>query len=103
MNAQLKDAAQKHSVDMACNNFLDHTGSDGSWIGDRLSAFGYNSFYFAEIIAIGTPQNAMSQWAADKPHWDAVIESSVTEIGIGYAYYDKSDFGGYWAVELGMR
>jgi uncharacterized protein YkwD len=40
VNSQLMAAAQTHSADMACNNFLDHTGSDGSWIGDRLSAAG---------------------------------------------------------------
>lgn len=100
INSQLMSAAQTHSADMACNNFLDHTGSDGSWIGDRLRAAGYNSSSYSEIIAIGTPQNAIDQWAADAPHWDIVLNPNVTEIGAGYAYYANSDFGAYITVDI---
>lgn len=101
VNAQLTSAAQGHSADMACNNFLGHTGSDGSWIGDRLTAAGYNTYNYEEIIAIGTPQNAMDQWASDAPHWESVLSTSATEIGVGYAYYASSDFGGYFTVDMG--
>jgi len=99
-NPQLMSAAQTHSADMACNNFLDHSGSDGSWIGDRLKAAGYNTYSYQEIIAIGTPQNAISQWAADAPHWEIVLNPYVTEFGVGYAYYANSDFGGYITVDF---
>jgi uncharacterized protein YkwD len=104
INSQLMSAAQTHSADMACNNFLDHTGSDGSWIGDRLLRAGYpaNANY-GEIIAIGAPQDAMNQWRADGPHWDAVLDPSVTEIGAGYAYYSGSDFGGYITADMGAQ
>ncbi len=101
MNASLKSAAQKHSEDMACNNFHAHTGSDGSWISDRIIAAGYSPSYYVEIIAIGSPQNAMDQWAADAPHWESVIDAQITEVGIGYAYYANSDFGGYITVDMG--
>ncbi len=101
VNAQLMSAAQAHSADMACNNFLDHTSSNGSWIGARLSAAGYNTYNYEEIIAIGTPQNAMDQWASDAPHWESVLNPNVTEIGVGYAYYASSDFGGYITVDFG--
>jgi uncharacterized protein YkwD len=100
VNSQLMSAAQTHSADMACNNFLDHTGSDGSWIGDRLRAAGYNSFGYSEIIAIGPPQNAINQWAADPPHWEIVLSPTMTEIGAGYAYYANSDFGAYITVDM---
>jgi uncharacterized protein YkwD len=88
---------------MACNNFLGHTGSNGSWIGDRLSAAGYNTHNYEEIIAAGTPQNAMDQWASDAPHWESVLNSNFTEIGVGYAYYANSDFGGYITVDFGKQ
>lgn len=100
VNSQLMSAAQTHSADMACNNFLSHTGSDGSWIGDRLKAAGYNSFGYSEIIAIGPPQNAINQWAADPPHWEIVLSPTMTEIGAGYAYYANSDFGAYITVDM---
>ena len=101
INEQLTAAAQGHSADMACNNFLGHTGSDGSWIGKRLIRAGYSSYNYVEIIAIGTPQDAIRQWRADPPHWEAVLDSNVTEFGVGYAYYADSDFGGYFTVDLG--
>jgi uncharacterized protein YkwD len=102
INPQLMSAAQTHSADMACNNFLGHAGSDGTWIGDRLLRAGFPAnTYYSEIIAIGTPRDAISQWQSDKPHWDAVLDPSVTEIGAGYAYYQSSDFNGYITVDMG--
>lgn len=101
VNAQLGAAAQGHSLDMACNNFLAHSGSDGSWIGDRLVNAGYSNPYYLEIIAIGLPQDAMNQWRNDQTHWDAVLNSRVTEIGVGYVYSKFSSFGGYWTVDMG--
>ncbi|MCE9645815.1 MAG: hypothetical protein K8S20_07435 [Chloroflexi bacterium] len=102
-NSLLMSAAQTHSADMACNNFLGHTGTDGSWIGDRLTAAGYNTFSYMEIIAIGSPQNAMDQWAADAPHWEIVLNPNGTEFGVGYAYYANSDFGGYITVDFASQ
>ena len=102
VNAQLAAAAQGHSADMACNNFLSHTGSDGSYINDRLSRAGYPiNAGFSEIIAIGTPQDAMNQWQSDQPHWDIVLNGGITEIGVGYAYYSSSEYGGYITVDFG--
>ena len=103
VNGQLTAAAQGHSQDMACNNFLGHTGSDGSDIGARIRAAGYIPSHYVEIIAIGTPQDAMNQWQASSLHWDAVLDPSVTDIGIGYAYYAQSDYGGYFTVDFGAQ
>jgi uncharacterized protein YkwD len=99
LNPLLTQAAQGHSVDMACNNFLGHEGSDGSPIGALVREVGYIGFM--EIIAIGTPQNAMDQWAADAGHWEVVLNAGITEMGIGYAYNANSDYGGYFTVDVG--
>ena len=101
INAQLTAAAQDHSLDMGCNDFLEHSGTDGTWIGDRLLQAGYTSTYYLEIIAIGLPQDAMNQWKIDPLHWDAVINSRVTEIGVGYVFVRTSSYGGYWTVNMG--
>lgn len=101
VNQQLMNAAQGHSLDMACNNFLSHSGSDGSWIGDRLVNAGYPNSYYLEVIAIGLPQDAMNQWRSDPEHWDAVLNSRVTEIGAGYVYSKFAAFGSYWTVDMG--
>jgi uncharacterized protein YkwD len=97
----LTAAAQGHSLDMACNDFLEHSGSDGTWIGDRLIRAGYTSTYYLEVIAIGLPGDAMNQWRADPLHWDAITNSRVTEIGAGYVFVRTSSYGGYWTVNMG--
>jgi uncharacterized protein YkwD len=102
VNSQLASAAQTHSLDMACNNFNSHTGSDGSSIGDRLLRAGYPAnTYYVEILGFGTPQDAMSQWQGDAVHWDAVLDSAVTEIGVGYVYNPNSNLGSYFTVDMG--
>ncbi|MEP6894518.1 MAG: NBR1-Ig-like domain-containing protein [Chloroflexota bacterium] len=101
VNQQLMDAAQAHSLDMACKNFLNHSGSDGTWTGDRIAKTGYPNSYYLEVLAIGLAQDAMNQWKNDKDHWDAVLNSRVTEIGVGYVYSKFSSYGGYWTVDMG--
>lgn len=101
VNPILTAAAQAHSLDMACNDFLEHSGSDGTWIGDRLVRAGYNSAYYLEVIAIGLPGDAMNQWRVDPLHWDSITNSRVTEIGAGYVFVRTSSFGGYWTVNMG--
>lgn len=100
LNSQLSAAAQAHSVDEACNNFLSHSGSNGSTIGQRINAAGYSPSYYVEIIAIGTPQDALAQWNDDALHRNAMLDPKATEIGIGYAYSANSNYGSYITVDL---
>lgn len=101
VNQQLMNAAQEHSLDMACNDFLRHSGSDGSWVGVRILRSGYPNPYYLELLAIGLPQDAMLQWNNDPDQWAKVINSRVTEIGVGYVYNKFSSYGGYWTVDMG--
>jgi uncharacterized protein YkwD len=101
VNADLTEAARRHSLDMACNNFMKHSGSDGSWTGDRVTDAGFTNPYYLEILAIGLPQDAMNQWKIEPKDWSAVLNSRVTEIGIGYVFSKFSAYGGYWTVVMG--
>jgi uncharacterized protein YkwD len=101
LNADLAEAARRHSLDMACNNFMKHSGSDGSWTGDRVTDAGYTDPYYLEILAIGLPQDAMNQWKIEKADWSAVLNSRVTDIGVGYVFSKFSAYGGYWTVVMG--
>jgi len=94
VDAELTTFAQSHAEDMAYKNFLSHDGSDGSF-GERM--VGKN--IFGEILAIGTPQDAMNQWRRDE-HWDFVLGTGFTFIGVGYAYNSCSDYGGYFTVDF---
>ncbi len=96
VNRQLTEFAQHHAEDMAFNNFLSHDGTDGIF-SERMrnSSFGV----FSEILAIGTPQNAMDQWQRDE-HWDFVLNAGAAQIGVGYAHNSCSDYGGYFTVDF---
>lgn len=60
--SQLTAAARVHSRDMACEDFLSHTGSDGSSPGDRVTAQGYSFNALGENIYAGSgPYNSPQQ------------------------------------------
>jgi len=100
VNSQMAAFAQSHAEDMAFNNFLSHDGSDGSF-GERMAGYSmiFGEQIGGEILAIGTPQNAMAQWLMDE-HWHYVLRPHYTQIGVGYAYNSCSDFGGYFTVDF---
>ncbi len=103
-NAQLTAAAQGHSDDMACNNFLSHTGSNGSSIYDRITTAGYAPSYWEEIIyAGGGPQDAFNWWMNDKVHHDAILDPKNSEVGAAYTFVAGSAYGGYFTVDFGSQ
>lgn len=106
VNAQLAAAAQAHSIDMACYSLLSHSGSDGSSIQQRIAASGYSSTYSLEMIYGGYgayPQTAFTWWMNDPTHNAVIFNTSVTEIGAGYAYVEDSSYGNYYTVDLGSQ
>jgi uncharacterized protein YkwD len=109
LQPQLSEAALGHSQDMACKNYVDHTGSDGSSWYDRIKAQGYSYRYANENIFYGDPafgggaQDAFDWWMKSKIHHDNMLSPKVTEIGIGYAYYPNSTYKGYYTLNFGKR
>ena len=104
LNAQLSAAAQGHAVDMACNSFLSHIGSDGSSVHVRVNAAGYASSVALENIFAqapqygGNPESAVQWWMSDLIHKNTILHNKVIEIGVGYAYFADSQVDGYWSV-----
>ncbi len=104
LNEKLSQAAMEHSIDMACNSLLSHTGSDGSSPPQRVEAHGYAASLVIEDIFAQPPQYggdaqaAFDWWMDDPPHREDLLNADVTEIGIGYAYYEDSALGGYFTV-----
>ena len=106
-NAKLQNAAQKHAVDMAVQDYFEHTGKNGSTPGDRITAEGYAFSTWAENIAAGssTPQAVMDSWMNSPGHRANILNCNLTEIGIGY-YYLANDTGTvnwnhYWVQVFG--
>lgn len=107
---QLSAAALKHSADMACNRFVDHNGSDGSTWYQRVQAQGYSSPNTArENIYVGDPgfggnaAGAFNWWMNSQVHRDNILNSTVSEVGIGYVFSAGSPQGGYFTLVLARR
>jgi len=100
VNAQLTASAQGHSIDMACHGLISHTGSDGSSPSQRVAAAGYAASRSSEIIyGSGYPQTAFDWWMSDTTHRNEVLNASVTEMGVGYAYMADTTKG-YFTVDF---
>lgn len=105
LSSQLTAAALRHSQDMACADFVDHTGSDGSTWYDRVASNGYANYSSArENIYVGdpdfggTPDGAFTWWMNSQVHRDNILNATISEIGVGYVYYSDSTYGGYFTV-----
>ncbi|CAG0960273.1 hypothetical protein ANAEL_00586 [Anaerolineales bacterium] len=104
VNSQLAALAQSHAADMACNDIISHTGSDGSSAYSRAVASGYAGMFSEEIIyGGGGPQAAMSWWMSDQIHRDAILKAKTTEMGVGYAYFSNGSYGDFIVVEFGTQ
>ena len=82
-NDQLELAAKKHSMDMYENNFFNHKGSNGRYVGDRL----YDQHYFwtacGENVAYGAlyEDDVMREWINSDGHCDNIMNPAFTEMG----------------------
>lgn len=92
ISPNLKQAADRHSADMATHDFFSHTGSDGSSMVDRIVQSGYHYSMIAENIAAGysTPQQVVEGWMKSDGHRANILNCSLRETGIGY-YYQSND------------
>lgn len=85
-NNRLNNAAQRHSDDMARNQFMSHTGSDGSTMGQRITATGYSFSRAGENVARGQRDvsGVMNSWVNSPGHYGNII-GQFTEVGFGLA------------------
>lgn len=106
-NAVLDRAAQGHADDMAQRDYFAHLAPGGEDPGQRATAAGYRFWRVLENIAAGqpTPREAVEGWKRSDSHRAALLDRTVTEAGIGYAYLPND--GGrarhvhYWALTMG--
>ena len=113
VNVALANAAMAHSQDMAQNDFLSHTGSNGSTPADRIVAAGYQWLAVGENIAVGMDNavDAVNAWYNEVPpsdfHRRNLLNCDFEDVGIGY-YYLANDTGTvnfrhYWTMVLGKK
>ena len=103
---ELTSSALTHSTDMACNDFVGHSGSDGSHWTDRINVQGYSPGYTTENIYVGfpdfggTPAGAFDWWMNSQVHRENILDPKVLEIGVGYVFKEQSSYGGYYTINF---
>ncbi|MDL5031482.1 CAP domain-containing protein [Pelomonas sp. APW6] len=80
----LAQAAQRHSQDMVDRNFFDHTGSDGSNAGQRISAAGYRWSSWGENIAAGqsSAESVVQAWMNSEGHCRNIMNARYVDMGL---------------------
>jgi uncharacterized protein YkwD len=97
MDSRLNDSAEKHSQDMAAQNYFSHQGKNGSQPWDRMEDSGYGNFArAAENIALGqtSAQQVVSDWMNSPGHRRNILDPNLKDLGVGY-------FNGYWTQNFG--
>jgi uncharacterized protein YkwD len=101
LSPKLSEAAAIHARDMAKHQKLDHTGSDGSTVVDRVKCVGYICVRVGENIANGqkTVDQVMDTWMKSPGH-RANILADFTEMGA--ARVEDDEGRNYWCVNFGI-
>jgi len=97
-NELLSEAAEEHSSNMANYDFFDHTGLDGSSVGTRVTAQGYDWSYVAENIAAGqvNAETALADLMASEGHCKNLMSANVSEVGLACVVNGSSTYQRYW-------
>ncbi|SEG94056.1 Uncharacterized conserved protein YkwD, contains CAP (CSP/antigen 5/PR1) domain [Nonomuraea solani] len=86
-DAKLHLAAERHSADMAANNYFSHESRDGRTFDQRIRAAGFAFRAAGENIAKGQPSAAsvVRAWLNSPGHRANIMNCSYTRIGVGHA------------------
>jgi uncharacterized protein YkwD len=105
VDARLRCAARVHSRDMGTNNFMSHTGSNGSTPWQRITSAGYTYTRAAENVAAGygTPSAVVAGWMSSTGHCNNIMDARLLHLGVGYFYAPNSTYKHYWTQDFGRQ
>ena len=104
INAQLTAAAKAHAAEMLCNNYLSHTGLDGSTPESRVQKAGFTASLVREnLFALhpaygGNPQAAFNWWMSNPESKADLLNRETNAFGLAYVSSEESLLGGYFVV-----
>jgi uncharacterized protein YkwD len=100
VDERLVSAARAHSLDMADGGFFDHSGSDGSQAGERLSDQRYRWRFCAENIACGqrSADELIADWIASPEHRANILSADAEQVGVGVVFREDTDCRFYWTA-----
>ncbi len=98
-NGTLAKASKKHCHDMAANEQMGHTASDGSGPGDRIARLGYKWMTYGENVGEGylTPEDVVNAWLRSQEHCENIMNPGFREGGAAQA---KGARRTYWTLVL---
>ena len=113
-DAKLREAAERHSEDMAARQFFDHVAPGGVTLTDRVEAVDYlkatvSSWMLAENLGWGSgpfasPKSMVRQWMQSPGHRANILNPGVRDAGIGIAVGSPSGASGVtYTLDLGRR
>jgi uncharacterized protein YkwD len=97
---RLRQAARRHSADMAAGGFLNHTGTDRSSAADRMRDAGYDA-PLSENLArgFGSATDAVKGWLNSREQRQNMLDCDAQSIGVGVAV--GVDGRPYWTQDFG--
>jgi uncharacterized protein YkwD len=101
-NSKLQQSAQRHSDDQATHDFMNHTGSDGSSMAQRITEAGYDWRGVAENVAAGQVDvnQVMDDWMNSEGHRHNIL-GDYTMLGVAYAYTPDGLYHHFWTQDFG--
>ena len=84
-DSRLTAAARAHAQDMVDKNYLSHVAQNGTTVGDRALAVGYDWNFIAENIARGYRTNAevVDAWMKSPSHAVNMVDPRAEDFGLG--------------------
>ena len=89
---------------MARNNYISHTGRDGSNPAQRDRRAGHPYRSIGENIAAGwqmKPEDSVAGWIKSPGHCANLMNPAFTEMGVAFAVDPGSKMGVYWTQTFG--
>lgn len=102
-----REAARCHSLDMASNNFFEHTSSNGDELPDRAAEAGFEAGTQGENIgaALSSPTKVIENWMGSPEHCKNIMRESFTRVGVGLVSGNdaglSTQYNMYWTMNLG--
>lgn len=103
LNPVLTRAAQRHSTDLAKQDTISHSGSDGSNPWKRVTGAGYHAQLAAENVGAG--QRSMAEvfrgWQESPGHDRNLLLADATQMGIALTVDAGTRYGTFWTLVIG--
>lgn len=100
LDTNLSKAATIRAIELDYSNTFAHSRPDGRHWNTVFSLCGVGSYIKAgENIAAGqkTPEQVVEAWKNSKGHYENMIDTSFTKMGIGYSSSGVGTYKVYWA------